>query len=268
VRAGTGAGAVEIGDIRVGYYVAGSGPRAVLIHGIAQDHTMWANQQHELQALTTIAYDLRGHGKTTLGRNDGSLAQLGGDLVALLEKAGPSACVGFSLGGAVALWAASERPDLVNGVVAISTSSVVGSRAVADLTQRMWLVRAGGSEAVRNILRRETRAQLAPGYAGAEWVLAERLRAARDPRGYLNGLRTVAGMRDGSLHRRLPRVACPTLVAAAEHDDVCPPRAAEMLLEGLPEAAFELVPAARHLFGYSEPATLTRLIRSGLAQAS
>lgn len=261
-----GAATARLGALRVRYYVAGDGPPTVLVHGIAQDHTMWTAQQHELRELTTIAYDMRGHGDTTLGHADGSLAQLGNDLVSLLERLGPSACVGFSLGGAVALWAATERPDLVERVVAIATSSVVGSRAIADLTRRMWLVRARGADAVREILRRDTRAQLDPGFGAVDAVVADRLRAARDPRGYLNSLRAIAGMGDGSLHDRLPRLHRHVLAVAAEHDEVCPPRAAEILIAALPDARLELIPGARHLVGYSDPATVTRLIRAGLAE--
>jgi 3-oxoadipate enol-lactonase len=268
VRLRFGAATAELGALRVRYYVAGDGPPTVLVHGIAQDHTMWTAQQHELRDLTTVAYDLRGHGGTTLGRADGSLAQLGDDLVALLERLGPSHCVGFSLGGAVALWAATERPDLVERVVAIATSSVVGPRAVADLTRRMWLVRAGGADAVREILRRDTRAQLDPGFDAAAPIVAERLRAARDPRGYLNALRAIAGMSDGSLHDRLPRLHRHVLAVAAEHDDVCPPRAAELLLAALPDARLELIPGAHHLVGYSDPATVTNLIRAELSEAA
>lgn len=237
---------------------------AVLVHGIAQDHAMWADQQRELGELTTLAHDMRGHGGTTLGRADGTLAQLGGDLIDLLEEVGPSACVGFSLGGAVALWAASERPDLVERVVAIATSSVVGAKAAADLGRRISAAQVGGRQAIGEMLSRDTRAQLPAGFAQADRVVAERLRAVSDPRGYINGLRAARSMSDGSLHRRLPRIRCSVLVVAAECDDVCPRRAAEILLEGLPDARLEEIPGARHLMSYTDAPALTRLIRRGL----
>jgi len=259
-----GIGATTIGDIRVAYNVAGDGLRAILIHGLAQDHTMWASQQGDLCEFTTLAYDLRGHGDTTLGRAEGTLAQLGRDLIELLEQLGPSACVGFSLGGAVALWAASERPDLVERVVVIATSSVVGSNAVVDLTRRISLVEAEGADAIRDMLSRDTAAQLSDGFADVGGVIAERLHAARNPGGYLNGLRAMRGMQDRSLHRRLVYVRSRVVVVGAECDEICPPRAAELLLEGLPDARFAQIPGARHLASYTATATITRLIRSGL----
>ena len=256
---------LEVGDIRVAYAEAGAGEQAVLIHGIGQDHTAWAQQQRELGEIATLAYDLRGHGGTTLGHADGTLAQLGRDLVGLLEQRGPSSCVGFSLGGAVALWAAAERPDLVERVIAIATSSIVGSRAAAELTRRIERVETDGAAAVRDLLDHDTRTQLASGFGAADRVVAERIAAVRDPRGFLNALRAVRGMSDRSLHDRLARLRRPVLVVAAEHDAVCPPRAAEIMLDALPAARFELVPGARHLFGYGDPGALSRTIRDGLA---
>ena len=121
----------KLRDIDVAFDLRGEGPRVVLVHGLAQDHSSWAPLQAALTDHTTLAYDIRGHGSTTLGAGEGTIDQLGGDLISLLESSGPATVVGFSLGGVVALWAASERPDLVEGVVALATSSIVG-RAVAD----------------------------------------------------------------------------------------------------------------------------------------
>lgn len=225
---------------------------------------MWIDQRRELGDLRTIAHEIRGHGSAPLGVAEGTLAQLGRDLIERLEEVGPSACVGFSLGGAVALWAASERPDLVERVVAIATSSIVGRTAVADLTRRISTVRAQGAEAVRDMLTRDTAAQLPAGFADFDRVVAERLRAVSDPRGYLNGLRAVRSMGDGSLHRRLARVRSPVLVVAAELDDVCPRRAAEILLDGLPHARLEEIAGAHHLVSYTDGAAVTGVIRRGL----
>ncbi len=102
---------VRLNDIDVHYREAGSGPAAVLIHGLAEDHRSWSGVQQELSDVHSYAYDLRGHGQTSLGEPKGTLAQLGGDLIAFLETvSGPAQCVGFSLGGTVVLWAAAQRP--------------------------------------------------------------------------------------------------------------------------------------------------------------
>src|SRR5690606_14450687 len=110
---------------------------------------------------TTYAYDLRGHGRTTVGSPEGTLAQLRDDLIAFLEEVtGPAICVGFSLGGTVVLSAAAERPDLVTKVVALGTSSVVGRGAAGFYAGRIELFRGDDGEAQRSALRDDTAAAL------------------------------------------------------------------------------------------------------------
>ncbi|MCY4501779.1 MAG: alpha/beta hydrolase, partial [Alphaproteobacteria bacterium] len=76
---------VRLADIDVGYTRMGEGPSAVMVHGLAEDRSSWADVQCRLSDFTTYAYDLRGHGETDLGEAEGTLEQLGGDLIAFLE---------------------------------------------------------------------------------------------------------------------------------------------------------------------------------------
>jgi 3-oxoadipate enol-lactonase len=258
-----------IGDLRVAYRRTGSGPLVVLVHGLAQDHAMWDPVRHDLRDVATLAYDVRGHGSTTLGRPEGTLDQLGGDLVALLERFGPAACVvGFSLGGTIALWAAAERPDLVGSVAAVATSSVVGARAAAGLRERIELFEAGDAASVRDAVVSDTRIQLASPGVDAEALAATRLRAIGDRGGYLNGARAMERMRVEPLNERLERIAVPVLVVTGEHDVVCPRRAADIMLEHLPGADFEELPGVGHLVTDERPELLTAVLQRWLADRS
>jgi 3-oxoadipate enol-lactonase len=253
----------RLGDIEVAYRPAGEGARVVLLHGLAQDHEMWGAQQRDLPA-STLAYDLRGHGRTTVGEADGTLAQLGQDLIAFLERFGPAHCAGFSLGGTIALWAAAERPDLMQSVVAVATSSVVGRRAVAGVRERIELFEKGDAGAMREVLLEDTRQQLARGTATAEEIVEGRMKAIGDGRGYINGARAMAGMHEQPLNDALSRIELPVLVVAGERDVVCPPRAAEIMLEHLPSAEYEELSGAGHLITDEDPDTLTRVLSTWL----
>jgi pimeloyl-ACP methyl ester carboxylesterase len=251
-------------DIDVAYRSVGEGPRTVLLHGLAQDHRMWAAQQRDLAGAWTFAYDLRGHGRTTLGDADGTLPQLGQDLIAFLERFGPAHCVGFSLGGTVALWAAAERPDLMASVVAVATSSVVGRRAAAGVQERIELFEQNGAEAMRKVLLEDTRRQLARGTATAEEIVDARMEAIGDGRGYVNGARAMAWMHEHPLNDALARIELPVLVVAGESDVVCPPRAAEIMLEHLRSVEYEELAGGGHLITDEDPDALTRILRSWL----
>jgi pimeloyl-ACP methyl ester carboxylesterase len=251
-------------DLTVGFRAAGvRGPaRVVCIHGLAQDHRMWTHLQNELVERQTFAYDVRGHGATTLGRADGTLAQLGRDLIAFLEAHGAGTCVGFSLGGTVALWAAAERPDLVTSVIAIATSSVVGRTAAAGLERRIALFETGDDAAVREVVRADTEMQLAePNPQRVDAIERSRLEAIGDRAGYLNGARTMLGMHAEPLNARLERITVPVHLIGAEGDRVCPRRAAEIMLEHLPGATFEELPGIGHLVTDENPDAVTAAVR-------
>jgi pimeloyl-ACP methyl ester carboxylesterase len=244
------------------YARSGVGRPLVLVHGLGQDHQIWADVQNRLLDYTTFAYDLRGHGGTPLGEADGTIRQLAEDLVTLLEVVGPAVCIGFSLGGAIALRAAAEHPDLVDGVVAIATSSIVGRSAEAALLDRIDLVNGGDRGRIRTMLRDDTRSQLVRRDADVDQIAELRLVALGDPRGYVNGARAVCSMRIDSLHDLLPRIAVPVLVVSGEHDTWCPRRAADLMLENLSQGSYAEIRGVGHLVTDEAPDTLVDQIRS------
>jgi len=257
---------VQLGDLEVGFRAAGEGRAVVLVHGLAQDHGMWAAQQRQLTDYRTLAYDVRGHGATGLGEPDGTLAQLGGDLIAFLERFGPASCVGFSLGGTVALWTAAERPDLVTDVLALATSSVVGRRAAAFFEERIELFGGTDEDEIRAALEEDTRGQLAGSDVDVQAVLADRLRAIGDRRGYINGARAMAAINAEPLNDRLERIRCPVLVVSGADDEFCPRRAAEIMLEHLRHGRFQELPNVGHLVTDQDPDAVTEVIGGWLAE--
>lgn len=257
---------VRLRDLDVAYSQSGEGRPVVLIHGLAQNHRMWADQQRDLPGYRTLAYDVRGHGGTTAGEPDGSLAQLGGDLIAFLEEFGPATCVGFSLGGTIALWAASERPDLVTDVLALATSSVVGRAAAGFFRDRIELFDGSDEAAIRDALLADTRGQLAGSGADERVVLEERLEAIGDRKGYVNAARAMVGMSEQPLNDRLTELRCPVLVVSGENDQFCPRKAADIMLEYIPDGRFEELPAVGHLVTDEDPAAVTDVLRRWLEE--
>src|SRR5439155_381038 len=103
-------------DTDVSWFETGRGDPLVLVHGLADDHRAWRKTLPDLMLRhRVVLYDLRGHGGTDLGKPDGSLRQLGEDLVRLLDAIGIDGAhvAGFSLGGTMAgLNAAPLDPEL------------------------------------------------------------------------------------------------------------------------------------------------------------
>ncbi len=254
----------DIGQQLVGGATTGSGPRLVLIHGLGQDHQIWSEIQRDLPDYQCFAYDIRGHGRTPLGDCTGTLAQLGQDLVKFLAEVGPATCVGFSLGGVIALWAAAERPDLVTGVIAVATSSVVGKAAAAAMQERIEIFEAAPDDRIYELMFADTTSQIVDPGIDIAAITRLRIEAIGDRGGYINGARAVCSMRVESINDRLVEISAPILIINGERDLWCPRRAAEIMLEQLPAAQFVELPGVGHLITDEDPSSLVSAMRKWL----
>ena len=249
------------------YWVTGGDPEAVLVHGLGEDHRQWAYQEDTLASIGICTYDIRGHGRTPAGTTRGTLEQLGDDLVELLETLGhrPRVLVGFSLGGTIVLWVAAMRPELVRGVVALGTSSVVGQRArqaYLDLARLALDTRepafaAAIAEGLRNGLQRTD--------ISVEALVRSDLEAIGNGAGYRNAALAMAGLAGAPLTPLLAQVRCPVLIVGADHDRYCPPKAQRLLLDALPGSHYIELKGVGHMMNSETPETVTRLLRDFLA---
>ena len=108
---------------------AGTGARyVVLLHGAGARADRWRPTMSGLAAARFRAFapDLPGHGFAPKGAGlDYRTPALAACVVELLERLGPAALVGTSLGAHVATWVAVERPDLVRATVLVGATGMV-----------------------------------------------------------------------------------------------------------------------------------------------
>jgi 3-oxoadipate enol-lactonase len=266
---GSGGGVITehkatLNGIEVHFTRAGEGPPVVLVHGLAQDCRSWSSVQHGLPTASTYAYDLRGHGRTTLGDSNGTLAQLRDDFLAFLEGVtGPAIGVGFSLGGTVVLSAAVARPDLVRRVVVMGTSSVVGRAAKAFYAERIELFRGSDMAAKAAALRADTAAALHNPDVDVDEVTRARVEAVGDGAGYVNAATAMASLADEPLTPELASITSqtPVTVIGAEHDTFCPRKAADIILDSIKHAEYREVAEAGHLMLIDQPARTVDVLR-------
>lgn len=117
----------------------GTGPAIVLLHGITLAASIWHFQLPELAAAgyRVVAYDQRGHGASTVGREGLTLDRLAADLAEVLGALDlrQAVLVGHSMGGMVALRYLASDQEAAAGhgrigalaLVATSANPVVGS---------------------------------------------------------------------------------------------------------------------------------------------
>ncbi len=258
---------IPLGDFDVNYETAGSGPAVVLVHGLAEDLHSWDPVLPALSDFTVYAVDVRGHGGSSVGAGDGTLAQLAGDLEHFLQEvSGPAAVVGYSLGGTIALRAAVEA-TVVRHVISVASSSVVGRGAaeffagrIAQIENEQWADFAAG-------LRSDTSQQVVT-EPDLDALTAARLKAVGDGSGYVNAAKAMIGLRSSPLTQDLAHVSTPVDVVGADQDTFCPRKAADLIIEGVPSGRYYEIEGSGHLLSVDQPdryaALVSRLLKDAL----
>lgn len=237
------------------------GPVVVLLHAIGTSMGMWDPQLAGIEpSYRVVRVDLRGHGDSPVPPGPYSLADLGTDVVAVLDRLGvvrASIC-GLSLGGMVGLWLAAHEPARIDRLVA---ACVTAHPAVPEA----WLLRAravrdGGSAAVSDLVIERW------GYVDRSPAIGEHIRealAATPPEGYAGCCEAIATM---DLRPDLPAITAPTLLLAGRDDPAAPPAAAVAMATSIPDARVEVVEGAAHLVNVECPAEVTTAILQHLGR--
>lgn len=243
---------------------AAGSPVVVMGSSLGTTHTMWEPQVAALaEHYRVIRYDHRGHGGSDVPPAPCEIADLGGDVIGLLDGLGVDrfSFVGLSLGGMTGMWVASEIPQRVERLALLCTSAAL--EAPQAWLERAAKVRAGGLAAVANpVVAR----WFTPGYAAANPDVIERQLAglqAVPVEGYAGCCEAIAVM---DLRDRLATIQASTLAIAGRQDLAIPPSHAEALVAAIAGARLELIDNAAHIANIEQPAAVTRLLLQHLGE--
>jgi 3-oxoadipate enol-lactonase len=240
------------------------GPAVVLSPSLGTDVSMWEPQATRLAAagFRVVRCDIRGHGASPVPNGPYELADLGGDLIALLDRLEleRARLCGISIGGMVSMWVAARHPERVQRLIACCTSALIDP----DKTyrQRAQLVRREGIEAiVEPVLARWVSPRFGERNPQVRDRLRERLLAT--PReGYAGCCEALADM---DLRPDLPSIDAPTLVIAGADDPATPPAHGRLIADRIAGARFEVVADAMHLANVEQPQAVGELLQSFLS---
>jgi pimeloyl-ACP methyl ester carboxylesterase len=206
---------LRVNDIDMFYSERGEGPTVIAAHA-ATSHSVeigWLAQAISRQGFNVVTPDLRGHGRTANPAPDLHLPRLVSDMLEFTYLLGRSPLhgAGFSLGGAVMLYAALQRPDLFRSLVLLGTTyHARQERAEQALGSGPW---DAHSEVVQRVFHPET--------------------------GILGGW-------DAPLDA-FAAITCPTLIIMADRDEFNGPEDGLVLLNTLRGAELLVVPHADHI---------------------
>jgi pimeloyl-ACP methyl ester carboxylesterase len=203
---------------RLHFLERGSGEPVLLVHGLGSSGADWAFQVPALQSrFRVLIPDLPGCGHSEPASDACSVEMFAAALWALLDELEVPSCniIGFSLGGAVALEMALQRPGAVPRLALINSLAsyrVDHWRKWIEARIPVVLVRALGMRRAARIVA----SRLFPDpWQQPMRERAENVIGAVEPRRYLD---TARALERWSATDRLGELRCRTLLIAAEYD--------------------------------------------------
>jgi pimeloyl-ACP methyl ester carboxylesterase len=241
------------------------GPLVVLAHCWTGTHEFWGPVATTLvdDGFRVVAYDHRGHGRSSTGGDSISIDRLGSDLVAVLDQvATPGAVlVGHSMGGMAIQAAVVGHPrileDLV-GIVLVSTSA----RPTALRVPGAVAGRLVGESASARMARRSPASS---GRAFGPGATAEQLEAVHDATAATPGTtraECLVAISQMDLRARLGHLAVPTRVVVGSRDRLAPPAKSRQLTDLIPGAQMSFLDGVGHMVPLEAPAAVVAAVRS------
>jgi 3-oxoadipate enol-lactonase len=232
-------------------------PWLVFSNSLATDLSVWDDQVAALAADHRILrYDQRGHGRTSVPATPPTIAQMGDDLLALMDRFGVdrATLIGLSMGCPTALRVIERAPERVVRLVLTDGQAATAPTGAAMWEGRIASARAIGMAATADeILGR----WFAPGFADTPAGARMRAMIAAIPlEGYVAGARALQGY---DFAHVLPRIAVPALLIAGQNDGAMP-QSMRALADRIAGAAFHVIPGAGHIPPVEQAQAYTRIL--------
>ncbi|MEX0766919.1 MAG: alpha/beta hydrolase [Microthrixaceae bacterium] len=257
----------------------------LLLHGVTLQWWVWGAQFNSLSDRhRVLAWDMRGHGESTVGSDAMKMEAIANDLAAVLEhfELTETIIVGHSMGGMALGAFCAEHSAIahrrVSGLMFLASSAA--TMAIPALTggaigmlqllastrldvrqpdpARLWRNNNLSVVLVRWAFGRHPTAQ------AVEQV--RRMLADSSPVHSQDAARSIA---THDVLDDLGHIAIPSLVVVGDMDRLTPPVHSEMLVQALPKAQLRVLPGIGHQVMQEDPQALDRLINelSSLTQA-
>lgn len=235
--------------------LSAAGSRVVFVHGFTQTRESWrpiaSRFAHDYEA---VLVDAPNHGASHA--QDASLpeaARMISDVVS------GGTCIGYSMGGRMALLAALNHPDAIGALVLVSATPGIEdaaerrARKFSDEELATSIEQHGTAAFLDSWLTQPMFAHLRP---TAEDIAARR----RNPAGALaQSLRTCGTGNQDPLWSRLATLTRPVLLICGEDDPKYTEIACRMLA-ALPQARLEIIEGAGHTPHLEQPDTFVALV--------
>ncbi|NEM99085.1 3-oxoadipate enol-lactonase [Pontibacter burrus] len=222
----------------------------VLSNSLGTDYTMWDKLVELLgNDYNVLRYDTRGHGQSTIEADEVTIAELGQDVLELLDhlKLEKVYFCGLSMGGLIGQWLGIYAPQRFKKIILANTAAKIGT--VEGWNNRIEQVKEHGLE---SILDGTEQRWFTPKFREEhpETVHAILQKFAQNPvRGYTAN---CAAVRDADFRNQLQDLRVPVLIISGLQDEVTTPADGEFMAARIPQARHECIDA-NHLSSVELP---------------
>lgn len=240
------------GDLRLHYELEGPADAPVLVmsNSLGTTLAMWDPQMPLLrQHFRVLRYDTRGHGASSVSAEPFGMAELGADVLAVMDHAGVQRAhfCGLSMGGMTGMWLARHHPDRFGRFVLANTAALIGPASGWN-TRIETVQRDGMAAIVEGVLAR----WFTPAWLAGDPFRVAPVRAMLEQADGSGYIANCAAVRDADLRELLPGIEAEVLVIAGLQDAATTPEQGRAVAESIPRAAYLSLNAA-HLSNWELP---------------
>ena len=222
---------------------------------------MWKPQVDVLKKLFyIICYDTRGHGESTAPKGPYTLAQLGQDVIHLMDHLSikTASFCGISMGGLTGQWLAIHHPERFNHVIVCNTAAKIGQEHA--WTERAKLVREQGLEPIASTAASRWFSE--PFIQSNTAVIAKLSNdlGAGSPEGYASCCEALA---KADVREQLKTITMPVLIVAGQQDPVTTVADAEFMLSQIPNSQLVEIDAS-HISNVEQPTAFNEALKQFL----
>jgi 3-oxoadipate enol-lactonase len=237
-------------------------PVVVLGNSLGTTREVWEPQVAALgERFRLLRFEHRGHGGSPAPPGPYTIAELGADVIALLDGLGLRAVsyCGISLGGMIGMWLAAHAPERIGALGLCCTSAYLPPAGF--WAGRAEQARAGGmaslsEQVVGRWFTPAFRARDPATVAGFVTTLE-----GVDPEGYAGCCEAIAAL---DLRASLGRISAPALVIAGAEDPATPPWHGAQIASAVRGSRLRVIRGGSHLANVSQPGEITAILLAHL----
>jgi 3-oxoadipate enol-lactonase len=255
---------IDAGSHRIHFDLLGpdEAPVVCLAHSLSSDSGIWAEQVSPLLAAgwRVLRIDMRGHGGSGVPAGPYAMADLAGDVIAVLDFLGLEKMhfVGLSIGGMIGQQLALDHAARLHSLMLTGTSPKAVPGPPQMWPERFAAIREAGSVApiADATMTRWFTEQFRPAHEN-RWQQVRSMIANTSPEGYIAGAEAIINF---DVLERLPSVRMETLVVCGDDDPGTPAEGNRKIAALIPGAHYQEVARARHIPMVEHPELFSRIL--------